>query len=274
MTEALVAVPVSRHNALVNAPLNVEKGSGEWKLFKCGQTTVLFVARLSDDEEDCRRALFLHTLGQEGLTVDNGIQLEENHTLDDIINAFDNHFIGKTYERYVFNKRDQKIDESVEDYIATLHTLASTCNFCDCLKDSLQRDRIVLGIKDSSTRKRFLQEGDLSLKTCADMCRAAEATAQQLKSLKIADDTTAEACSVSARDRKPHKWKAMCKFRSQTHVLQKALCPACGKVCSARKKRNHFAVKCTKKRQKKNLHLVENDSLRWKQATGKGHQSR
>ena len=74
---------------------------------------------------------FLHTLGQEGLTVYNGMQLEENHTLDNIINAFDNHFIRKTNERYVFNKRDQKTDELVEDNIAALRTLASTCNFRD-----------------------------------------------------------------------------------------------------------------------------------------------
>ena len=147
----------------------------------------------------------------------------------------------------MFDKRDQKTDESVEDYIGALRTLASTCNFCDCLKDSLLRDRIVLGIKDSSTRKRLLQEGDLSLKTCVNMCCAAEATSQQPKSLKLADETTAEACSVSTRDRKPYKSKAMCKYCGQMHMLKKEVCPAWGKVCSACKKRNHFAVKCTKK---------------------------
>ena len=80
------------------------------------------------------RALFLHTLGQEGLIVYNGMQLEENNTVGIIFDAFENHFIGKTnetYERYVFNKRDQKTDELVEDYIAALRTLASTCNFFD-----------------------------------------------------------------------------------------------------------------------------------------------
>ena len=136
MAEAPVVVPVSRHNARVNAPppLNVKKGSDEWKLFKQMWTNYCIVARLSDDEEDYKGALFLQTLGQEGLIVYNGMQLEENHTLDDIINAFDNHFIGKTnetYERYAFNKRDQKTDELVEDYIAALRTLASTCNFFD-----------------------------------------------------------------------------------------------------------------------------------------------
>ena len=128
------------------------------------------------------------------------------------------------------------------------------------MKDSLLRDRIVLVIKDSSTRKRLLQEGDLSLKTCADMCLPDDATSQQLKSLELADETTAEACSVSARDRKPHKSKAMSKLCGQMHVLKKELCPAWGKVCSAFKKRNHFAVKCMKKRPKNNLHLVENYS--------------
>ena len=96
------------------------------------------------------------------------MQLEENNTVGIIFDAFENHFIGKTnetYERYVFNKRDQKTDELAEDYIAVLHTLAATCNCCYCLKDSLPRDGIVFGMKDSSTRKWSLQEGNFSLKT-------------------------------------------------------------------------------------------------------------
>ena len=121
------------------------------------------------------------------------MRLNEDRSVEDIVTAFDNHFIGKineTHERYVFNRRDQQADETVDniqDYIAALRTLSSTCNFCDCLKlkDTLLRDRIVLGIRDSSTRKRLLQEADLNLKTCIDiiMCRAAEATTHQLKNL-------------------------------------------------------------------------------------------
>ena len=48
------------------------------------------------------RVLFLHTLSHEGLIVYNGMQLEENHTVDDIITAFNNHL--KTYKRDVFDK--------------------------------------------------------------------------------------------------------------------------------------------------------------------------
>ena len=48
-------------------------------LNKCGQTTYI-VARLSNDEQDYKRTLFLHTLGQGELIVYNGMQLEENQT--------------------------------------------------------------------------------------------------------------------------------------------------------------------------------------------------
>ena len=89
-----------------------------------------------------------------------------------MIDALDDHFIGKrneTYDRYVFNKRDQKPDESIEDYITTLQTLASTYNFCDCLKDSLLRDCLILGIQDTTTQKELLQEKKLSLDACINM---------------------------------------------------------------------------------------------------------
>ena len=138
MTEAPVVSPAFRHNARVIAPppLNVKKGSDEWKLFKQMWTNYCIVARLSDDEEDYKRALSQHTLGQEGLIEYNEMQPEENHTLDDIINAFDNQTttsstspVKPMRKKNVFDKRDQKTDESMEDYIAALRTLASTCIF-------------------------------------------------------------------------------------------------------------------------------------------------
>ena len=46
------------------------------------------------------------------------MKLGDDHTLEDIIEALENHFIGKTnetYERFVFNKGDQKSNEPFED---------------------------------------------------------------------------------------------------------------------------------------------------------------
>ena len=155
---------------------------------------------------NCWHKCFLHILGQEGLIVYNGMQLEENQTgwrsqcLRQPLHRQDQWNVWKICvqqggpENWWISQR--------------LHCCPSySCFHMQLLwlKDSLLRNHMVLGIQDSSTRKRSLQDGDLNLKTCVDMCRAAEATSQRLKSLKIADETTAEACSVSTQDRKLYR---------------------------------------------------------------------
>lgn len=65
--------------------------------------------------------------------------------------------VNETYERYVFNSRNQEADESIDAYVAALRKLAQTCNFCTCLHDSIIRDRIVLGVRSKQMRKRLLK---------------------------------------------------------------------------------------------------------------------
>ena len=111
---------------------------------------------------------------------------EDNEDIRTIIEKFDKYIIGETnetYERYVFNKREQKPEESVELYISALKDLIRSCNFCDCMRDSLMRDRIVLGICDNSTRKMLLQRRNISLKDAVDICRGSEVTKQQMTSI-------------------------------------------------------------------------------------------
>ena len=100
------------------------------------------------------------------------------------------HCIGQTnviYERYCFNKRNQESGESFDTYLTALRTLAKTCNF-GSLTDELIRDRIVCGICDTATRKKFLQEPKLTLQKCIDVCRSAETTATQMKVMNGKDE--------------------------------------------------------------------------------------
>ena len=54
--------------------------------------------------------------------------------------------------------------KSIDQYVAELsRILAQSCNFCNCLHDSLISDRIVLGMKDSGAHKRLLQQQQLTL---------------------------------------------------------------------------------------------------------------
>ena len=54
----------------------------------------------------------------------------------------------------MFNLRKQRSGESIDDYVPNLRNLAKSCKFCDCLGESLLRDRIVMGVIDLETCKK------------------------------------------------------------------------------------------------------------------------
>ena len=87
-----------------------------------------------------------------------------------------------TYERKKCNIRNQAEDETIDQYVTVLCTLAATCEF-QTLLDGLIRDRIVYGIRNQSLKERLFRETDLTLAKAIDICRAAEVSREQLKSL-------------------------------------------------------------------------------------------
>ena len=98
---------------------------------------------------------------------------EDTRTVDQIVTAFDSFAIGEVnepYERYIFNKRHQDESESFELFLSALRKLIKTCNYCRTCVNSILRDRIVLGIRDTNTQQALLKERKLTL----DICPAAE----------------------------------------------------------------------------------------------------
>ena len=65
--------------------------------------------------------------------------------------------------RYTFHHRNQGPDESIAEYVAELHRLASHCELGTFLEQALQ-DRLVFGMRSESTKKRLLMEKSLRLK--------------------------------------------------------------------------------------------------------------
>ena len=122
------------------------------------------VAKVDAQEENYKTALFLHSIGPDALTIYNDFQFvvdENRDVLAQVIAKFDQHFIGvtnETYERIIFNKRDQEPGENIDSHVMALLNLAKSCHFCECLHDTLTRDRIVLWVRDSQARKRLFQE--------------------------------------------------------------------------------------------------------------------
>ena len=80
---------------------------------------------------------------------------------------------NETYERYLFNKREQEPGESIDQYCAALMRLSEYCGFAT-LRDSLIRDRLILGIKNDRVRKKLLEEKNLTLDKALDILRTTE----------------------------------------------------------------------------------------------------
>ena len=135
------------------------------------------VSQLDKQPEEYCVALFLYSIGTEAVKTYNSFDMtEENRRkLSEIMIEFDKYAIGETnetYERYMFNSRNQKEGESIDKYVTELLALAQTCGFCTCLNDSLIRDRI---------EKRLFRQPKLTLQKCIEIAKSEDVSSTQLK---------------------------------------------------------------------------------------------
>ena len=210
-----------------------------------------------------KTALFLSVIGDGAMEVYDGMHFvdsNDKHNLNKVIEQFQTTFIGETnetYERFIFDSRDQKEGETIEQYITVLRTLAQSCNFCTCLGETLLRDRVVLGVKDNSVRKRLLQERKLTLEKALDICQSTETTSKQLQNMISLTEKSIDHEIKAIRDQgqgnrrcdfsRPHE-KKRCKYWGGMREFDKNSCPAYGKSCKNCGFCNHFSRVCQKKR--------------------------
>ncbi len=113
------------------------------------------------------------------------ISLDEA-TLASIISALEEHFQPKPNiisQRFTFNHRDQKPTETLAEYLAALRKLAIDCNFGgtdtgarkkEALEEAL-RDRLVGGVRSTSTRRKLLSMKDLTFTDAYETAKSMEA---------------------------------------------------------------------------------------------------
>ena len=132
-------------------PLNLADCSAKrWKLRKQNWLNFAIVSKISSQDAQYQRALFLCAIGQSALEIFNAFQYSEGedpNNVETIISKFEEYFTGEineTYERFKFNQRNQEDGEAFDAYLTALRNLAETCNCCTCpaICDSLLRDRI------------------------------------------------------------------------------------------------------------------------------------
>ncbi len=257
----------------MSPPTLTEINPETWNIFKQQFENYATITDLNKRDKGYQVALFLHSAGTQALKVYNSLKFapaEDRNDLETITRKFDEHIIGQvneTYERYKFNRRDQGSEEPIENYVAVLRELVKKCNYGE-LTDSLIKDRIILGIRDNNTRKKLLQIRGSTLNQTIDICRSAELTSQQLKSIDANNDTVSKIIPKKSRDsshkqrgktkynskrsnEKPHYPSTSkdtevmpCLFCNTSHIMNRKHCPAWGKRCTKCNRKNHFAVKC------------------------------
>lgn len=149
-----------------------------WKLWKQKFELYLLASGKTNKSDEVKIAILLNLIGDGGLHIYNTFEYEETENknkLEVILEKFDkycNPMKNIVYERFKFFKRNQLINESIDQFVTELKQLASTCEFKE--KDMLIRDRIVLGVRDSRIQEKLLQNSDLKLNEAIDICRSME----------------------------------------------------------------------------------------------------
>ena len=122
-----------------------------WKKFRRIWENYEIATHLNKQESSLRVATLLSCIGSDVLDIFDGLSFDteaDRQDINKVLEKLEAYCIGETnetYERYVFNKRDQQQGESFDSYLSALRSLIKTCNF-GTLQDNLLRDCVVLGI--------------------------------------------------------------------------------------------------------------------------------
>ena len=257
------------------SPLKLEGNVAEnWRIWKQKYRNYVTAIDMEEMSEARQLAILLHVVGDDALEVYNTFTFtaEERNKVEPVLERFEaycNPRKNLTYERHKFFTRNQLSGESFDQFVTELRTKAATCEFGD-LRESLIKDRIVCGIADDSLKERLLRVADLDLKKATDICRAAEYSKSQIKSIKDEReiDMTMRRTNNAAATRTKYQSTAKpedavtrkavsgqnfsCKRCGRAHGPRE--CPAYGKCCKSCGNKNHFAKMC---RTRKKVNLLD-----------------
>lgn len=223
----------------------------EWERWSRRFERFRLASNLNSSSEANQVNTLVYCMGDEADDVLRGLELTamQRQQYNAVKTAFDRHFVPRKnviYERAKFNKRVQQPSEPVDTFITALYALAENCEY-GALHDDLLRDRLVVGLKDSSLSERMQLDKDLTLAKAITMARQSEEIKRQQTDLRgevIASKTAMDAVQIRKAKLSKFKTKEQKQIKSpkfqQTKHDSKA-CSRCGKAPA------HAAVQCPAK---------------------------
>lgn len=226
----------------------------EWKKWK---RDFLFYFRASGAEntlltEDAKIALLLHVIGDEGRDAYEGFTwpLIQLKTLETVLDKFDEHYtplIHENIESHVFQSRDQKPEETFDQFLGDIKRISLSCNFGD-QRDKMLVDRIIKGVYSDDLREKLLNSIDnetpLTLGKVIGMCQRYEVTKQHVKELNKHSDINV----VQQGKHNVAIQRSTCMKCEKYHPFGE--CPAYGHKCRVCNRKNHYEECCSELREK------------------------
>ena len=251
-------------------PLNSKKPE-EWRQWIARFECYRIASALDKKDESVQANTLVYAMGGNSLDILTSFKLADDELKYEIVKKkFEKHFEGRTntiFERARFNRRVQGETESVIDFIEDLYKFSETCNFGE-LKDQLIRDRIVVGIKDSTLARKLMQDEGLTLEKAANAAKAAEMVQNHQKILKgeveeakigaVEQRKKTRTDNMAPNEKKPQDQKSHkeCYNCGKSPLHKREDCPAKQAKCHKCQKIGHFARVC----KSKSVNHVENEN--------------
>lgn len=136
-------------------PLDFVNAATQWSEWLRRFRRFRNISGLSELAVDVQIDTFLYIMGPESEDIYEQLVFPDgDRTFDMVVNAFAHYFQPRTNilsYRMTFYQRRQGSEESAEEYIRTVHSLAVKCRFNDGLtQDDMIKDRLLSGMSDVS----------------------------------------------------------------------------------------------------------------------------
>ena len=185
------------------APLRLDSSNleDEWTSFEKKFNWFLLAIGADRKPDATKLAMLLTTVGDDAVRIFEAFTYAEGESADKfdvVIRKFKEYCTpvhNIVYERFLFWQHTQTPGETIDQYVTRQRHLAKTCSFME--EDNMIRDHIVFTCQDARLKERLLREADLTLAKAVALCRAAEATREQIKTLNAADQRPIQAASTT-----------------------------------------------------------------------------
>ncbi|CAH0555190.1 unnamed protein product [Brassicogethes aeneus] len=242
--------------------LQGQNAANEWKFWKVSFEDYLVAVGHSEATDVIKLSVLRIIIANDSARIMTtfAVLIEQQGKYKYMIETIDKYVnprVNECFERYNFFKRIQKEGESFEHFLTDCRYLVKSCNYNgndsnETAEDKALRDKIVMEIKDPTTREALLRKDQLTLEKAKALCRTSEQSKSQnqlfMNSEKI-NVVKRNKYRESSKPRREVKKEKMgpgetfrCRRCQRTHGPRE--CPAYGRKCKKCGTENHFAVAC------------------------------